>query len=99
MCTSISLQTSYEGDVFLNLQIVTGGDNNVQVVLAKYDPPNIKCDAGTTPGPPWESCVSIFTNMRAFDKLHVFGYYEVEGIDVGLPLSLEAGKLNVFSVA
>ena len=67
----------------------------MQVVLAKYDPPTIKCDTTSTPGPSWESCVSLFSNMRAYDRLRVFGSYDQEDIEEGLPLVLEAGKYHL----
>ncbi len=75
-----------------------GGDNKVQVELAKYEP-NIKCDTSSKPGPPWLSCVTVFSNMRASKQYRVFGSYDQPNIEEGLPLVLEAGgyKRNTFS--
>ncbi len=68
-----------------------GGDNKVQVELAKYEP-NIKCDTSSKPGPLWLSCVSVFSNMRASKQYRVFGSYDQPNIEEGLPLVLEAGE-------
>ena len=70
---------------------LVGGDDNVHVVLADYKP-NVKCDTSPRPGPPWMSCVSVFSNMRANQRFRVFGSNDQHGIDVGLPLILEAGE-------
>ena len=58
--------------------------------MAKYEPA-VRCDSEPE-APSWTSCVSIFTNMRANSRLAVFGYYDQEGIDMGLPYILEAGE-------
>lgn len=63
----------------------------MEVELARYNP-NVQCDSSSKPGPPWESCTSLFSNMRASDKYRVFGSYGQVGIDVGLPLVLKARK-------
>jgi len=63
----------------------------VQVELAKYEP-NIKCDTSSKPGPPWLSCVTVFSNMRASKQYRVFGSYDQPNVEEGLPLVLEAGK-------
>ena len=68
-----------------------GGDNKVHVKIAKYVP-NVKCDSGQTSGPPWLSCASLFSNMRSNLHYRVFGPYNEEGVEDGLPLTLEAGK-------
>ncbi len=63
----------------------------MQVELAKYEP-NIKCDTSSKPGPPWLSCVTVFSNMRASKQYRVFGSYDQPDIEEGLPLVLEAGE-------
>ncbi len=68
-----------------------GGDNKVNVVIADYKP-NVKCDISATDAPEWESCVTIFTSMRASKKIQVFGASEDEAVEEELPLVLEAGE-------
>ncbi|KAL6716108.1 hypothetical protein ACLMJK_005674 [Lecanora helva] len=66
-----------------------GGDNNIQIIISNYNP-NVKCDTTSAPGPPWDSTVNIFSAMRAGRDHIVFGYRDLENIDVGLPLTLES---------
>lgn len=75
---------------------LSGGDNNVNVAIAGYEP-NIKCDRSSTPGPPWFSCVAIFSNMRAGKQHKVFGYAgEHPAVQEVLPLILQSGTLLTF---
>ena len=71
-----------------------GGDNKVEVVIADYKP-NVKCDQTSTPGPPWNSAVSIFSNMRASKQFRIFGKPGEADVQETLPLVLEAGKTSV----
>ena len=68
-----------------------GGDNNVNVVIADYQP-DVKCDSTSTPGPPWNSSVGIFAAMRASKRFRIFGPTGEPDVEEGLPLVLEAGK-------
>lgn len=68
-----------------------GGDNNVYVAIADYKP-NIKCDTSSDTGPTWESCVTIFVNMRANKQPRIFGFSEDPLVEEPLPLILEACK-------
>lgn len=68
-----------------------GGDNNINVAITDYKP-NVKCDSTSTPGPNWNSCVSVFVNMKATKQVRVFGSYGDPDVEEQLPLVLEAGK-------
>ena len=76
---------------------ILGGDNKVDVIIADYKP-NVKCDPTSTPGPPWNSSVSIFANMRASKQFRVFGKFGEPDVQEGLPLVLEAGKTSIARV-
>ncbi|CAF9924440.1 hypothetical protein IMSHALPRED_006196 [Imshaugia aleurites] len=66
-----------------------GGDNNINVAITDYKP-NVKCDSTSTPGPNWNSCVSVFVNMKATKQVRVFGSYGDPDVEEQLPLVLEA---------
>jgi len=76
--------------------ISTGGDNKVQVEMGSYKP-NVKCDPGSTPGPPWSSCVVLFSMMRANRRSRIFGSHDQEEVEVGLPFILETSRRNTFT--
>ena len=42
------------------------------------------------------SCVAIFSNMRATKQARIFGYPEYGGVEVELPLVLESGEKALF---
>ena len=63
-------------------------------MIADYKP-NVRCDATSTPGPPWTSVVSLFSNMRASKQFRVFGLLEEAGVQESLPLTLDAGKTSI----
>jgi len=71
--------------------MVIGGDDKVNVVIADYKP-KVKCDVQATEAPEWLACVTIFTNMKASRKVQIFGASEDEAVEQELPLVLEAGK-------
>ena len=73
-----------------HLNSVTGGDNKVNVIISKYQP-NVKCDEGSTPGPPWISCIGIFINMRASKITRRFGFADDESVQEVLPTIYEGG--------
>ena len=75
----------------IDLWTSIGGDDKVQVKIAKYEP-DVKCDTSATPGPPFHSCFGIFSNMRANTRTRVFGDYDQPGVEEHLPYTLEAGK-------
>ena len=72
--------------------LLSGGDNNINVVLADYKP-DVKCDSSGSPGPEWDSAVAIFTSMRASKRLILFGSPE-EHVDQALPVTLISRKEN-----
>ena len=74
-----------------------GGDNKVDVIIADYKP-NVRCDQTSAPGPPWNSSVSIFANMRASKQFRVFGKPGGPDVQESLPLGLVAGKTSTARV-
>ncbi|KAF6227108.1 hypothetical protein HO133_008549 [Letharia lupina] len=72
-----------------------GGDNKVNVAIADYKPPNVKCDTTSTPGPAWNSCVAIVVNMRATKQARVFGYSGDPSVEEELPLVLEGSSIDI----
>ena len=74
-----------------------GGDNKIDIIIGSYKP-NVKCDQSSTPGPPWNSTVSIFANMRASKQFRVFGKPGGEDVQEPLPLILEASKKSTARV-
>lgn len=71
--------------------MVIGGDNKVNVVIADYKP-KVKCDVQATEAPEWLACVTIFISMKASKKVQIFGASDDEAVEQELPLVLEAGK-------
>ncbi|MCJ1451984.1 hypothetical protein MMC28_002324 [Mycoblastus sanguinarius] len=65
----------------------TGGDNNLNVVIASYRP-TVRCDRTSTAGPPWESCIKVFAAMNADRAPLVFGDPQDPRVQVPLPLTL-----------
>lgn len=70
---------------------ILGGDNNINVAIANYKP-NIKCDTNSNTGPSWDSCVTIFVNMRANKRARIFGFAEDPLVEEALPFILEGCK-------
>ncbi|KAL2054324.1 hypothetical protein ABVK25_005465 [Lepraria finkii] len=68
-----------------------GGDDNLEVAISNYKP-NVKCSGGRTRGPPWQSCVLLFTEMRADMDILLFGQRPVPGLNVQLPLLVRSRK-------
>ena len=68
-----------------------GGDNNLEVAISNYKP-NVKCSGGRTRGPPWRSCVQLFTLMRADRDELLFGQRDGPELDVRLPFILGSRK-------
>ena len=72
----------------LTPNIWTGGDNNLEVIVAPYKP-NVKCTK--SPSPHWRSTISIFADMIATKKVETFGREDSLDIDVPLPFYLKQG--------
>ena len=68
-----------------------GGDDNLEVAISNYKP-NVKCSGGRTRGPPWQSCVLLFTEMRADRDNLLFGQRPVPGLNVQLPFFVRSRK-------
>lgn len=73
-----------------------GGDNKLNVIVASYKP-NMRCNS--FPGPPWSSCVSLFSEMPADKNRQTFGHLPHQRVQVQLPLTYTAGKILLFSVS
>ena len=65
-----------------------GGDNNLHVVVATYQP-QVQCKG--TFGPEWKSCRDILADMRADKDRMTFGMRGQEGAQVELPASALSG--------
>ena len=74
-----------------------GGDKKIDIIIASYKP-NVKCDQSSTPGPLWNSTVSIFASMRASKQFRVFGKPGGQDVQEPLPLILEASKKSTARV-
>ena len=72
---------------------IRGGDNNVYVAIAKYQP-RVRCDQGSRPAPPWKSCYHVWGDMEASQKRQVFGTGSDPGIQVRLPYHLKASEYS-----
>lgn len=70
--------------------MTTGGDNNLDVFIASYKP-SVRCNS--FPGPPWNSCISIFSDMHADKNRQMFGHLPDQRVQVRLPISYKAGKI------
>ena len=76
----------------LRAQPAPGGDNHLNVVVADYAP-NVRCDRTATPGPPWESCLYIVSDMLATKNREVFGVKSRDArVEVNLPRFFKASK-------
>lgn len=69
--------------------MATGGDNKLDVTIASYKP-NVRCNS--SPGPPWQSCISLFSDMQADKNRRTFGHLPDQRVQVGLPVTYKAGK-------
>ncbi|KAL2055746.1 hypothetical protein ABVK25_003990 [Lepraria finkii] len=67
-----------------------GGDNNLLVVMASYKP-NIRCDRSQSPGPPFQSCVNIWSDMDTSQERRIFGHVTDSGVQQELPFDYLAG--------
>ena len=70
---------------------IRGGDNNVYVAIAKYQP-RVRCDQTSIPAPPWRSCYHVWGDMEATQKRQVFGTGSDPSIQVRLPYHLKASE-------
>lgn len=73
----------------------TGGDNKLDVFIASYKP-DVRCSSAS--GPPWQSCVSISSNMRADKTRKTFGHVPDARVKVRLPYTYEAGVVFCFLI-
>ena len=71
--------------------ILQGGDNNLFVAIAKYQP-NLRCNRKTKPGLPWSSCRHIWGTMDTGHETLVFGDEEDPNVQVDLPHVLKASE-------
>ena len=72
---------------------IRGGDNNLYVAIAKYQP-KVQCDKTSKPPPPWRSCIHIWGDMQAGQERQVFGRGSDPNIQVKLPFVLKASKYS-----
>ena len=70
--------------------VKTGGDNNLDVVIAPYKP-DVRCNSYS--GPPWSSCVEIFGSMSVDKNRHMFGHLPDQRVQTGLPITYSSGKM------
>ena len=64
----------------------------MNVVIADYTP-HVRCDRTATPGPPWESCLLILSDMVATRDRKVFGDKSRDPrVDVNVPYYFKASK-------
>lgn len=75
--------------------VTPGGDNKLDVVIASYSP-SVRCSSVS--GPPWQSCVSILSNMRADKNRKTFGHVPDGRVEVRLPYTFEAGETLPFPI-
>ena len=71
--------------------VLQGGDNNLLVAIAKYEP-KLKCNRKATPGLPWSSCRHIWGTMETGLEQLVFGDEEDPDVQVDLPYELKASE-------
>ena len=71
--------------------VLQGGDNNLFVAIAKYQP-RLKCNRKATPGLPWSSCRHIWGTMQTGQEILVFGDEEDPDVQVDLPYVLKASE-------
>lgn len=64
-----------------------GGDNKLDVTIASYKP-NVRCNS--SPGPPWQSCISLFSDMQADKNRRTFGHLPDQRVQVRLPITYKA---------
>ncbi|CAF9927366.1 MAG: hypothetical protein ALECFALPRED_003692 [Alectoria fallacina] len=67
-----------------------GGDNHLDVIIASYKP-NVHCNS--FPGPPWRSCIGLFSDMHADKNRQTFGHLPDPRVQVRLPIAYRAGKI------
>ena len=72
---------------------IRGGDNNLYVAIAKYQP-KVRCDANTVPAPPWRSCHHIWGDMQVGQERQIFGSGSEPTIQVELPFIMKASKYS-----
>ena len=77
---------------------IRGGDNNLYVAIAKYQP-RVLCDTSSIPAPPWRSCHHIWGDMKAGQERQVFGRGPDPDVDVELPFQLNASQYSPFMQA
>lgn len=71
--------------------VLQGGDNNLLVAIAKYQP-RLKCNRKATPGLPWSSCRHIWGTMETGQGRLLFGDEEDPDVQVDLPYALKASE-------
>ena len=71
--------------------VLQGGDNNLLVSIAKYQP-KLKCNRRATPGLPWSSCRHIWGTMETGQEMLVFGDEKDPDVQVDLPYVLKASE-------
>ena len=71
--------------------VLQGGDNNLFVAIAKYQP-NLKCNRKVAPGLPWSSCRHIWGTMETGQEILVFGDEGDPDVQVDLPYVLKASE-------
>ena len=72
---------------------IRGGDNNLYVAIAKYQP-RVRCDTSSTPAPPWRSCHHIWGDMQAGQERQIFGSGSDPTIQVALPFLMKASEYS-----
>lgn len=64
------------------------------VAISDYEP-HVRCDKTLRKGPPWDSCLHIFADMKATKDLQVFGSGSDPRVDVRLPWAFNASTFTL----
>ena len=72
---------------------IQGGDNNLYVAMAKYQP-RVRCDQSSIPAPPWKSCYHIWGDMQTEQERQIFGRGSDPTIQVKLPFVMKASEYS-----
>lgn len=77
---------------------IRGGDNNLYVAIAKYQP-RVRCDTSSIPAPPWKSCQHIWGDMPTGQERQIFGRGSEPPVQVVLPFRMKASEYPPFEQA
>ena len=87
--------------LLFSLSFKIGGDNNLRVIVSKYDTANLRCYGKMEKPDAQDSCQGILDAMEAGDQTLIFGpreYEATEEINVGLPKVLISGMCVGFLI-